>query len=283
MKYSRYHGLGNDYLVLRERDLDAPLNPDRVIAICHRHFGVGSDGIVLIGESGTKGIPVRIFNPDGSEAETSGNGMRIAARALYDAGIVSKERFEMIAKGNRTISAQIHDPIAHIQVDIGVASFVRSEIPATGNLPEVLGEELEVAGETVVVNCVNVGNPHCVVLGSSACKEDVLRLGPCLENHPMFPQRINVQCARVINRGEIEVEIWERGAGYTMASGSSASAVASVAHKLGVVDCEVTVHMPGGDLAISIDEQFQIQLAGPVVKICSGEIDPEMFHRGVQV
>ena len=283
MKYTRYHGLGNDYLVLREQDLDAPLTPDRVIAICHRHFGVGSDGIVLIGEAQPNGIGVRIFNPDGSEAETSGNGMRIAARALYDARVVSTERFEMIAKGDRTISAQIHDPVKHIQVDMGVASFVRSEIPAMGNLSELLGEELEVAGETVVVNCVNVGNPHCVVLGSTSCKEDVLRLGPYLENHPIFPQRINVQCARVINRNELEVEIWERGAGYTMASGSSASAVASVAYKLGLVDGEVTVHMPGGDLAISIDEEFRIQLAGPVVKICSGEIAREMFDGGSQV
>lgn len=282
MRYTRYHGLGNDYLVLREQDLDVPLTPDRVLAICDRHFGVGSDGIVLIGESKPTGIAIRIFNPDGSEAETSGNGMRIAARALYDAGVVSMERFEMIAKDNRAISAQIHDPVKHIQVDIGVASFARTQIPAMGDLPEVLGEEIEIGGETVVVNCVNVGNPHCVILGSSACKEDVLRLGPHLESHSMFPQRINVQCARIINRNELEVEIWERGAGYTMASGSSASAVASVAHKLGLVESEVTVHMPGGDLAISIDDGFRIQLAGPVIKICCGEISPEMFVGGVQ-
>lgn len=280
MKYARYHGLGNDYIVLRKQDLDTPLSPHRVVAICHRNFGVGSDGIVLIDENAVEGIVVRIYNPDGSEAEMSGNGMRIAARALYDLGVVSNEPFVMLAKGSREIRAQIFNPQTLIQVAIGKARFSSSNIPVTGDDREVLQEALEVDGVALSINCVNVGNPHCVVLGSTDCKDDVLRFGPHLEHHPLFPDRINVQCGRVLNRRQLEIEIWERGAGYTLASGSSASAVACVAHKLGLVDSDVTVHMPGGDLAISIDADFNVQLAGPVTKITTGEIAAEMYAGG---
>lgn len=280
MKYTRYHGLGNDYIVLRTQDLDAPLTPHRVVAICHRNFGVGSDGIVLIDEANASGISVRIFNPDGSEAETSGNGMRIAARALYDMGVVAGEEFFMLAKGVREIRAQVFEPRTLIQVAIGRASFASNEIPATGSHRDIIEERLEVDGVSLAINCVNVGNPHCVILHSKDCKDDVLRFGPHLEQHAMFPERINVQFARVISRKELQVEIWERGAGYTLASGSSASAVACVARKQGLVDGDVTVHMPGGDLAISIDEEFNVQLAGPVTKISSGDIASEMYDGG---
>ena len=281
MKYTRYHGLGNDYIVLRTQDLDAPLTPHRVVAICHRNFGVGSDGIVLIDEANASGISVRILNPDGSEAETSGNGMRIAARALHDLGVVAGDRFVMRAKGDREIQAQIFNPQTLIQVSLGEAKFLSSAIPATGSEREIIAELLEVDGVSLSINCVNVGNPHCVVLHSKDCKDDVLRFGPYLEHHPMFPERINVQFAQVLNRKELGVEIWERGAGYTLASGSSASAVACVARKQGLVDSEVTVHMPGGDLAISIDDNWNLELAGPVTKISSGDIAAEMYDGGL--
>jgi UDP-N-acetylmuramoyl-L-alanyl-D-glutamate--2,6-diaminopimelate ligase len=282
MRYARYHGLGNDYLVIDARDREQALTPQRIVTICHRNFGVGSDGIVLIEGKKPDGFVVRIFNPDGSEAETSGNGMRIAARYLFDKGQVSTEPFTLLAGGERLIQAHVRDPQRAIQVDMGRASFVSSDIPMIGPRREVLQESLEVLGESVSFTCVNVGNPHCVVFDYPNIKHGAQRLGRELETHEYFPRRTNVQFAQVIDRNNIRIEIWERGAGYTLASGSSACAAASAARRLGRVDSQVAVHMPGGSLAIHIGDDYSLRLIGPVTRIAEGEIDPEVFSRDTQ-
>jgi diaminopimelate epimerase len=288
MRYTKYHGLGNDYIVLALEDLVAPLTTKSIRQICDRNLGVGSDGIVLY--EGTvqserlkndKTAPtfrVRIYNPDGSEAETSGNGMRIAARYLADRLAVDLHKnFNLLVGGERHVSARVDDPRHEIEIGMGTATFNSSDVPIISNKGEALGEELSVNGERLTINCVNVGNPHCVILERQDLFNSAKTLGPLLENHQIFPRRINVQFAQVIDRTRVRIEIWERGAGYTLASGSSASAVACVCYRLGLVEPDVTVVMPGGELRVSVSPRFAVTLTGPITKVCSGEISDEVF------
>lgn len=282
MRFVKYHGLGNDYIVINARDLPAPLSTTQIQRICDRNFGVGSDGIVLVERQTSDGFVVRIYNPDGSEAENSGNGMRIVSRYLFDTGTVSREPFTLLVKGERRLTAQILDPQQAIQVDMGEASFTSTRIPMRGIEREVIRERLEVLGETLDVTCVNVGNPHCVVVGRPDILDGAQRLGPCIEVHENFPQRTNVQFVHVVDRNTIRIEIWERGAGYTLASGTSSCAAASACHKLGLVDEHVTVLMPGGQLQISVGDDYRVRLTGPITKVMQGTIEPEVFAWGVQ-
>jgi diaminopimelate epimerase len=279
MRYAKYHGLGNDYIVLNASDFAESLDAGRIKRICDRNFGVGSDGIVLL-ERRLDGdqFVVRVFNPDGSEAENSGNGMRIMSRYLYDHGYVKDQPFTLLVKGTRSVGAQVIDPCSLIRVDMGGATFNSLEIPMRGTEREVVGGLLKLDGLELNVTCVSVGNPHCVVVGRGAKRQDALELGPLIERHELFPQRTNVQFVEVIDRGTIEIEIWERGAGYTMASGSSACAAASACHRLGLVDRQVTVRMVGGELKIELDERYQVRLSGPVTRVAQGVIDPEAFE-----
>jgi UDP-N-acetylmuramoyl-L-alanyl-D-glutamate--2,6-diaminopimelate ligase len=281
MKFVKYHGIGNDYIVMMAEELNLPLTPTRIQRICDRNLGPGSDGIVLVESHTAQGFIVRIFNPDGSEAENSGNGMRIVSRFLFDRGLVGKEPFTLLAKGERRLTAQIRDSQHAITVDMGKANFLSTEIPVAGALREVIGEKLELLGEELTINCVSVGNPHCVIIGRPDIKDGALRLGPYIEVHERFPRRTNVQFVHVIDRSSIRIEIWERGAGYTLASGSSASAAASVCRKLGLVDSRITVHMPGGLLQITVAEDYTVTLTGPITRICEGTIDSEIFEWGL--
>jgi UDP-N-acetylmuramoyl-L-alanyl-D-glutamate--2,6-diaminopimelate ligase len=262
---------------MHARDLAEPLTLKQIVTICDRNFGVGSDGIVLVERETPQGFMVRVFNPDGSEAENSGNGMRIVSRYLFDSGLVGREPFNLLVKGERKITGLIRDPQRAIQVDMGRATFLSQEIPTIGLSRELIQEQLEILGERLLINCVNVGNPHCVIFNYPNIKSGAQRLGPLIESHEYFPKRINVQFAQVIDRKNLRIEIWERGAGYTLASGSSSCAAASVARRLGLVDSNVTVHMPGGSLAIEIADDFSLRLTGPVTKVAEGVIDQEVF------
>jgi diaminopimelate epimerase len=277
VKYFKYHGLGNDYIVLKQSDLTEPLTSKQIVRICHRNYGVGGDGLLLLADQLDTGFVVHVFNPDGSEAENSGNGMRIMSRFLFDIGLVKRDPFNLLVKGERKVTAQIFDPGDAIEVEMGKASFLSSEIPVAGPQREVLNEKIALLGEILTYSCVNVGNPHCVVFGRNSLKEDALTFGPILEVHERFPHKSNVQFAHVTDRHNIQLEIWERGAGYTLASGSSASAVASIARRLNYVEDSVTMHMAGGLLQIKIRSDFSINLRGPVTKVAVGDIDPEMF------
>lgn len=276
MKFWKYHALGNDYLVLDPKDLRAPLTVDQVRLICHRNFGVGSDGI-LLGPLPSRQAPfaLRIFNPDGSEAEKSGNGLRIFSRWLWDQKRVGGDAFAIETPGGLVNSAVL-DGGGSVRVEMGRVSFWSDKIPVTGPRREVLGETLQVGGKTFTYCAATVGNPHCVVLLATTA-EMAKQFGPLIEVHPSFPNRTNVQFLKVLDRGNIQIEIWERGAGYTLASGSSSSAAAAVARKLGLCDSSVSVHMPGGILAIEIGPNFDILMTGPVTKVAEGVIADEMF------
>jgi len=277
MKFWKYHALGNDYLVLDPKDLGEPLAPERVRLLCHRHLGLGSDGILLGPLPSTKAkFGLRIFNPDGSEAEKSGNGLRIFSRYLWDRQQVDRNQFTIETPGG-VVNSTVLEGGKSVRVEMGRVSFWSDEIPVTGPRREVLNEPLEVGGNVFKICAATIGNPHCVVLLETT-PELARQFGPLIECHPNFPRRTNVQFLKVRDRGHIEIEIWERGAGYTLASGSSSSAAAAVARKLGLCDSAVTVHMPGGNLAIEIGKDFDVLMTGPVVKVGEGTVAPEMLQ-----
>ena len=277
MRYLKYHALGNDYIVLPPALDEAPPAVETVRRICHRHYGVGSDGI-LYGPlaSASCDFALRIFNPDGSEAEKSGNGLRIFARSLYDAGLVSAAPFSVETRGGR-VTCQILQGGRAVTVQMGEVSFHSERIPVAGPLREVLNEDLLLEGKSFKFCAATVGNPHCVVLFPDPSPAIALHYGPLIEHDPRFPNRTNVQFMHVMDRANIRIEIWERGAGYTLASGSSSTAAAAVAHRLGACDAAITVHMPGGTLQIELTEGFHATMTGPVVKICEGVLDHEFL------
>lgn len=281
--FCKYHGLGNDYIVLDPAEVGQGLSPERIRRICHRNYGIGSDGILLGPPDGNgPAFGVKIFNPDGSEAEKSGNGLRIFSRYLWDKGLVADDPFEISTVGG-TVRAHIRDGGGSVTVEMGGVSFRSERIPVAGEPRDVLDEELAVLDRTFRFCAASIGNPHCVVLlgGQQMSTDDVCRYGAVIETDARFPNRTNVQFMNVLDRGSIRIEIWERGAGYTLASGSSSCASAAVAHRMGLCDREITVHMPGGQLEISIGEGYAVTMGGPVAKVCEGVISEEMFADGI--
>ena len=244
---TRSHGLGNDYLVADPAELPVAVSPERVRLLCDRHHGVGSDGLLLL--NGPLGL--RIFNPDGSEAEKSGNGLRIFARWLYDTRRVASRQFTIHVLGGDAL-ADVHSD-GSVTVDMGKPMFRE-------DLGHLNGLDLEVVA-------LSLGNPHCVVFRDELDVSELRRIGPLIERHHAFPNRTNVQFARVVDRGSVALLIWERGAGETQASGSSACAVVAAAHRRGLVGTEVTAKMPGGDLAVRVAQNGGIFQRGPVVEV----------------
>jgi diaminopimelate epimerase len=279
MRFVKYHALGNDYLVIRSQDIDGDMHKAMIERICHRHYGIGSDGILLGPLDSTAcDFKVRIFNPDGSEAEKSGNGLRIFSRFLWDEGLVKEDPFTVETIGG-PVTCQVEESGKLITVEMGKVSFLSTEIPITGRKREVLREKMTCADRILEYCAATIGNPHCVVLCAEPSAELACRYGPLIETDARFPNRTNVQFMQILDRGNIRMEIWERGAGYTLASGSSATAAAAVAHKLGLCDAAIVVHMPGGRLDITLGKGFAATMRGPVTRIGNGVMDTKMFQK----
>lgn len=285
--FFRGHGLGNDYVVIDPKELTFKLTPTIIKAICDRNWGLGSDGILTLTPSKKADFGLRIFNPDGSEAEKSGNGLRIFARYLHATGKTKKKRFTVETKGG-LVSIDLHidrhgDAVA-ATVEMGIATFKPDALPCSLNVPELIQQPIEAADRSLRFTGVSVGNPHCVVFKptrKSWSREDLLVLGPALEHHRLFPKRTNVQLAVPTGPKEISILIWERGAGETQASGSSSCAAASAAVRLGLVKSPVTVTMPGGTLTIDIAPDFSLTMKGPVAEVARGSLSPS-FVRGLK-
>jgi len=268
MIFHKYHALGNDYLVLDPADCPTLYSPVEIEAICHRNFGLGSDGI-LYGPLPTDeaDFGLQIWNPDGSEAEKSGNGLRIFCRYLLDQGKVGAEPFTIMTLGGK-VTCQIHDGGAAIEVEMGTVSFHSDDIPVTGAPREVLNESVEIDGQNWPYYAATIGNPHVVVPMDNPTKALACQIGPVLENlTERFPNRTNVQLLTVEDRNNIRIEIWERGAGYTLASGSSSSAAAAVARKMGKCDEHIIVHCPGGDIQITVSDSYAVTMTGPATHV----------------
>jgi diaminopimelate epimerase len=279
LHFHKYQALGNDMVVIDPATFDLPLSPATIRLICDRHFGLGADGICygpLPGEEQPR--KMRFFNPDGSEAEKSGNGLRIFARYLWDREYVSSPDFD-ISIGGELVQVQVKDEAAQtITMTMGRLSFHSQEIPVCGSAREVVEEKMTMAGVNYRLTAVTIGNPHCVIFADEISAAATRAAGPAIETNSHFPNRTNVQFVRVANRHTIEIEIWERGAGYTLASGTSASAAAGAAIKTGRCDSPVEVHMPGGSVRAAIDNQWQVTLTGNVEAVAYGSFAKDMFR-----
>jgi diaminopimelate epimerase len=255
MKFSKWHGLGNDYLLVERATLDVPLTPDLVKRICDYHFGVGSDGILEVVSANGARAEVVIWNPDGSTAELSGNGTRIAARWL---GRRSGEDAVTIRVGSREVNARLSG--REVELDVGEVEVGE---------PETIVAD----GEEVEFTAVSVGNPHAVIRREPDSAE-VRRLGPLVETHERFPERTNVQLVRVDGPNQLTVGVWERGAGETLSSGTSSVAAAAAAVTRGWCSSPVTVHLAGGDLLVELADG-NATLTGPAEEICTVELAEE--------
>ena len=277
MKYYKYHAIGNDYIVVNPKDTSTSLTTKQIQKICHRNFGVGSDGILYGPLESDKGeFLLRILNPDGSEAEKSGNGLRIFSRYLWDMELVKEEQFTIETLGG-LVKSTVFDNGKNVSVEMGKVSFLSNKIPVTGEHREVISENITVDNKSFTFCAATIGNPHCVIPLPEISADLAKQYGHLIETHNIFPNRINVQFMKVLDRENIQLEIWERGAGYTLASGSSSSAAAAVANRLGLCDSSITVNMPGGNILIEIGEDFSIQMTGSVTKVAEGIMSEEMF------
>lgn len=278
--FVKSHGLGNDYIVLNKADINFELTQKAIRRICDVHFGIGSDGILLKVPSFNADFGLRILNPDGSEAEKSGNGLRIFAKYLYDYQYAKSRRFTVETMGG-LVQAEIiqerNGKARTIKVDMGKAVFESDLIPVHSESAECIDETLNLEYKDYKISCVSVGNPHCVIITDNLDEKEVKVFGPQIENNPKFPNRINVQFAKVISPTEVEVMIWERGAGWTLASGSSSCAVAAILIKKGLTRSHITVKMPGGDLKIEADEHWNMRMTGEVSEIASGNFSRELL------
>jgi diaminopimelate epimerase len=279
-EFVKSHGLGNEYIVLDSDKINFELTTDRIKTLCNVHFGIGSDGILLKVPAKNADFGLRIFNPDGSEAEKSGNGLRIFSKFIFDYGFAKGNDFSIHTLGG-IVRAHIietkNNKATLIKVDMGKPIFNAREIPVAADGELFFDKKIQVADREYIVNCVSVGNPHCVIMKDKLDIEEIKKYGPLIETHSMFPNKINVQFVKPISNNEIEILIWERGAGYTLASGSSSSAVSCVVRKKGLVGNDVTVKMPGGELQIEIDDDWNIRMTGEVKEIASGIISNEIL------
>ncbi|HXV57650.1 MAG TPA: diaminopimelate epimerase [Gaiellaceae bacterium] len=259
MRFSKWHGLGNDYLLLERADVGTPLEPPLVRRLCDYHFGIGSDGVLEVLSAEGPRAEIVIWNPDGSTAELSGNGTRIAARWLARRSGADEV---VVVVGPREVAARLRGGF-EVEMDIGLVEVGSPETLAVDGL------ELEFTP-------VSVGNPHAVIRREPA-RDELLRLGPLVENHERFPARTNVQLVRIDSPAEATVAVWERGAGETLSSGTSAVAVAGASVANGWCESPVTIHLAGGDLLVELDERRHARLTGAAQEICTGEVSPELL------
>jgi diaminopimelate epimerase len=279
MQFLKFHALGNDYIVLNPAEIGSQLTSPQIQLICHRNYGIGSDGILFGPFISSEGdFILQIFNPDGSEAEKSGNGLRIFSRYLWDQGLVREEPFTIMTVGGK-VKAEVHEGGRNVTIDMGRVSFDSRQIPVEGPSREVINETILVSGQELRFCAATIGNPHCVILRDEVSAEEAQKWGPLIEKDPRFPNRTNVQFMKIMDRANVQIEIWERGAGYTLASGSSSSAAAAVAYRLGLCDPQIAVHMPGGKIEVTVSSDFLISIIGPVTKVADGTISEEMFNQ----
>lgn len=270
--FVKSHGLGNDYIVVDSARFGIPLTPERVRLLCHRHLGLGSDGVLEVAATDDRFL-VKIWNPDGSQAERSGNGLRIAAKFLSDHDYTIEQSFaiETPAGPVRTQVFKEEGRVHSVRLEMGRAAIDRGI------------KSLDAQGSRLDVTIVSVGNPHCVVFGQPHTRDRLFAIGPLVENHARFPGRINVQLAAPETRERVRALVWERGAGHTLASGTSACAVAAACFDRGLVGSNVTVVMEGGQLDVEVADDLSIIMTGPVEEVFVGTLSPDLRRRLVEV
>jgi len=277
--FVKSHGLGNEYIVLDSENIGFSLTVNAIRRLCNVNFGIGTDGVLLKVPSTEAEYGLRIYNPDGSEAEKSGNGLRIFCKFLYDYRFTVNTKFPVETPGG-VVRAEImeaeNNRAKTIRIDMGKAIFNSRDIPVNSDEHEFIGRQIKAGDRKYEVSCVSVGNPHCVIIKDELDISEIKKYGPLLENNTLFPNRINVQFAKIISDNLVEILIWERGAGYTLASGSSSCAVASVLVKRGLTGRHLMVKMQGGLLTIEVDNNWSLRMTGEVREIASGILSAEL-------
>ena len=274
---SKYQGLGNDYLILDPKKNQVQLQGKKIALLCQRGFGLGADG-VLYGPVEIDGkLGVRIFNADGSESAISGNGVRIFAKYLMDQQYVKERKFSIETLSGPIEVECLNNRATEFRVNMGKVSFVSREIPVTGESREVVNEDFVFHGKDYKATCLTVGNPHCIIFMDKVDEKTARELGPYVENAEEFPERMNLQICRKIDTGNLDIEIWERGSGYTKASGTGSCAAAVAAYRLGMVESRVNVNQPGGMIQIDISEDGDIYMTGSVGYVADMRVAESFF------
>lgn len=273
MRFTKMHGIGNDYVYINCFE-QTVAHPEKLApVISDRHFGVGSDGLVLICPSDRGDVRMRMFNPDGSEAQMCGNAVRCVAKYAYERGLSTNNPMQ-VETGNGTLTIELaieNDKVASARVNMGHPILEADEIPVAIDNIQAINYQIEVAGLPMVMTCVSMGNPHAVFFVDDVAQVAIEQLGPEIENHPLFPQRINVHWAQILGRNEVTMRTWERGAGVTLACGTGASAVCVAGVLTERAGREITAHLPGGDLQLEWSAQDNcVYMTGPATEVFSG-------------
>ncbi len=278
MHFTKVHGLGNDFILVNcyEEKIDLEKAPQLAVAMCNRRFGVGADGLVLLlpPEQGEQGdVRMRIFNPDGSEAEMCGNAIRCVARYMYEHNMINKDKIRVETLAGLIVPELILENglVKSVRVDMGEPRLERSEIPMAGGPGQVVGEPLTVEGSSYNITAVSMGNPHCVIFVPDAARVSLWDIGPRIEKHDVFPRKTNVEFVQVLSRDEVIMRVWERGAGETMACGTGACATAVACALNGLTERKVTVRLQGGDLFIEWAADNHVYMTGPATEVFTGD------------
>ncbi|MHB1325068.1 MAG: diaminopimelate epimerase [Thermoleophilia bacterium] len=280
LEFSKWQGLGNDYIIVAMKALAFEMTPARAAAICNRHFGIGSDGILLWSGTESSGFSLAIYNPDGSIAEMCGNGIRMLARYLADRGFATEPT--LAVKTSAGIIAPTVEPDGMVRVKMGTARLGSGSIvgyDGESAESEAVGRRLEAEGCEFEFTFVDMGNPHCVIETADLDAIDLETVGPAIENLELFPNRTNVEFMKIVGPSDVAMRVWERGVGETSACGTGACAVAVAAYRTRGIKSPITVHLPGGDLLIEVDLKLDVIMTGPAREVYSGTLSEEFINR----
>ncbi len=278
MKFTKMHGCGNDYIYVdgAKEILTPQEKPEVVRRLSDRHFGIGGDGVIFINPSKEADFEMEMYNMDGSRAEMCGNGIRCVAKFVYDKGLTDKTSISVISCGKikyLTLSIE-NGKVSTVRVNMGSPILKAKDIPVISDKEEVIGDEIEVAGETYKMTCVSMGNPHAVVFVDEVAGLPLEKIGPLFENHVRFPKRVNTEFVKVLDENTVEMRVWERGTGETLACGTGACATVVACVLNGLTKEQVTVKLLGGNLQIQWDRESNlVYMTGPATTVFEGEIE----------
>ncbi len=281
LEFSKFQGTGNDFIIIEDLNKSLALSPQIIVQICDRHFGIGADGVILIQPSSQGNFFMSFYNPDGTQAEICGNGIRCMAKYLYERGL-SKQDFIQIETlaGLKTVQLIFkNNEVVKVKVEMGTPSFKPQDVPVLLNVDEVVNFNLNVGEERLKVTCLSIGNPHCVIFAEDIDSLPLKRLGSLIENLSIFPEKTNVEFVQLIKANELKVRVWERGAGETLACGTGACASLAAAVKTRQASSKAVVHLPGGDLEVEWGGNNQIYLTGEAEEIYVGKLNPKYLEK----
>ncbi len=287
MKFTKMHGCGNDYIYVNgfAEHIDADRKPELVRRLSDRHFGIGGDGVIFINPGKSAAFEMEMYNADGTRAQMCGNGIRCVAKYNYDHGLTDQTDIAIESFGRvkyLELTPGSDDKVSTVRVNMGEPVLRAAEIPVISDNEQVVSEAIEVDGKVYEMTCVSMGNPHAVVFIDDADIKDldIEAVGPYFENHARFPERTNTEFVRIIDRNNVQMRVWERGTGETLACGTGCCATAVACVLNGLTDTKVNVSVPGGEILCEWDRQDNVvYMTGPAATVFEGEIDEKMIVR----